>query len=62
MAYAGLLITLAGAIISVASLGITDSVSARLGIVLVGIVVSLVGICKFVNGAYLTNAIWKKGH
>ena len=60
MALAGLVITLLGFAIAVASLGITSSNTVRLGIVSVGILVSLFGIMGVLNQAYLKNAIWKK--
>jgi len=56
----GIVITLLGFVIAVASLGITDSVNGRLVIVLVGIAVSLVGIMGVLNRHYLKNALWKK--
>jgi hypothetical protein len=60
MAIAGLAVTLLGFLIALFSLSITDSVNGRLIIVLIGIVVSLVGIFGLVNTAYLKNAIWRK--
>ena len=42
------------------SLGLASSVGVRMAMVLVGIVVSLVGILGVINGAYLKNAIWKR--
>jgi hypothetical protein len=60
MIYAGILVTLAGFAIAVASLGLTSSVSARLLIVLLGLAVSLFGIIGVINKAYLKNAIWRK--
>ena len=60
MAFIGLGITFLGFVIAVLSLGMASSTGVRMGMVLAGIVVSLVGICKFVNGAYLKDAIWKK--
>ena len=60
MAFIGLVITLLGFVISVASLGITASASGRLGIVLAGIVVSLIGSLGLINQAYQKNAVWKK--
>jgi hypothetical protein len=56
----GLLITLAGFILSLLSLTLATSVNARMFIVLAGIVISLVGIVGVVNRAYLKDAIWKK--
>lgn len=61
MAIVGLVVTLAGAAIGVASLGLASSAGARLGIVLAGIAVSLFGIIGLINPAYLKNAIWKGG-
>lgn len=60
MAVIGLLVTLLGFAIAVMSLGITQAMGARLGIVLLGIAVSLFGIIGLLNPAYLKNAIWRK--
>ena len=60
MAFVGLVITFVGFVVAVASLGLTASAGGRMGIVLVGIVVSLVGIMGVLNQAYMKNAIWKK--
>ena len=60
MAIAGLVVTLLGFIISVASLGMSSSVSGRMVIVLVGLVVSLVGIIGMVNPAFQKKAAWRK--
>jgi hypothetical protein len=60
MAFAGLLVTLLGFVIAVLSLGMTQSVEARLGIVLAGLAVSLFGIIGLLNPAYLKNVIWRK--
>jgi cytochrome c biogenesis protein CcdA len=60
MAFAGLAITFLGFLVAVGSLGISNSNTVRGVIVLVGIVVSLVGIMGVTNQAYLKNAIWKK--
>jgi hypothetical protein len=60
MAFAGLGIALLGFLLAAASLGISDSTTARLGIVLIGIVVSLFGIVGVLNPAYMKDAIWKK--
>jgi hypothetical protein len=38
----------------------TDSVTGRMILVLVGIAVSLAGIFGLLNTAYLKNAIWRK--
>ena len=60
MALLGLVITFAGWALAASSVGITSSTTGRLGIVLVGIVVSLVGILGVINPAYQKNAVWKK--
>lgn len=60
MAFVGLAITFLGFALAVASIGMTSGNSARLVIVVVGIVGSLVGIMGVLNQAYLKNAIWKK--
>ena len=60
MAFGGLVVTLIGFLIAVGSVGMTTSTTGRLGLVLVGIVVSLFGIMGPINGAYQKNAVWKK--
>ena len=60
MIYAGILVTLAGFAIAVASLGLTSSVNARLLIVVLGLAVSLFGIIGVINKWFLKNAIWRK--
>ena len=60
MAIAGLIVTLLGFIIAVASLGMSSSVSGRMVIVLIGLVVSLVGIIGLINPAFQKKAAWKK--
>jgi len=60
MAFVGLSVVLLGFLLAAASLGITDSTTARLGIVVVGICVSLFGIMGIINPVYLKDAIWKK--
>lgn len=56
----GILITLSGFVISVLCLALQSNI-ARLGVVLLGLAVSLFGIIGVLNRAYLKNAIWKKG-
>jgi hypothetical protein len=56
----GILITLLGFVISFLSLGMTQSVNARMAMVLVGIAVSFAGIFGVINKAYLKNAVWRK--
>ena len=60
MTIAGVFVALLGFVISVASLGVTSSVSGRMVMVLIGIVVSLVGILGLINRAAMKNAIWRK--
>jgi len=60
MVFVGLAITVLGWVIAVGSLGMTANTSGRLGLVLVGIAVSLVGIMGVLNQAYLKNALWKR--
>jgi hypothetical protein len=60
MAAIGLVITFLGFVLSVSSLGLTDSNSTRLVIVLVGMAISLGGILGVLNPAYQKNALWKK--
>jgi hypothetical protein len=60
MAIAGLIVTLLGFIVAVASLGMSSSVGGRMVIVLVGLVVSLVGIIGLINPAFQKKAAWKK--
>ncbi len=60
MAIAGLIVTLLGFIVAVASLGMSSSVGGRMVIVLVGLVLSLVGIIGMVNPAFQKKAVWKK--
>ena len=60
MAFAGLGVTLAGFLIAFASLGLTASNGGRLGLVLVGIAVSLFGILGIINPAYQKTAEWKR--
>ncbi len=56
----GIFVTLLGFVISLASLAVKSN-SGRLGIVLLGLALSLYGILGVLNQAYLKNAIWKKG-
>ncbi len=60
MIIAGIVVTLLGFLISVASLGVTSSVGGRMVMVLLGIAVSLVGIIGVLNRGYLSKAIWRK--
>jgi hypothetical protein len=60
MGAVGLIVTLAGFLLAAASVGITSSNGGRLGLVVVGIVISLVGILGVINPAYQKNAVWRK--
>ncbi len=60
MIVVGIVVTLLGFVISVASLGITSSVGGRLALVLIGIALSLVGIMGILNRYYLSRAVWRK--
>jgi uncharacterized membrane protein YgaE (UPF0421/DUF939 family) len=60
MAFVGIIVTLAGFVLAAASVGLTASTNGRLGMVLVGIVISLIGILGVLNPAYQKNAVWKK--
>ena len=60
MVAAGVLVTVAGFLLSAASVALSDSTGVRLAVVLVGIALSLTGIIGMINPAYVKNAIWKK--
>lgn len=60
MGIAGLIVTFLGFIIAVASLGMSSSVGGRMVIVLIGLVVSLVGIIGLINPAFQKKAAWRK--
>jgi hypothetical protein len=60
MGIAGLVVTLLGFFIAVASVGLSSSVGGRMVIVLVGLAVSLVGIIGLINPAFQKKAAWRK--
>jgi hypothetical protein len=60
MAGIGIVVTLLGFVITLMSLGMTDSVNARMIMSLVGIAVSFFGIMGLIIPAYNKNAIWRK--
>jgi hypothetical protein len=60
MALVGIIVTFLGFVLAAASVGITASNTGRLGMVVVGIAVSLVGILGVINPAYQKDALWKK--
>jgi hypothetical protein len=60
MALVGLVVTFAGFALAALSVGFTSSTGGRLGLVLVGLALSLFGIIGLINPAYQKNAVWKK--
>ena len=60
MTLVGILVTVLGFIVAFLSLAMTTSPGARLGIVLLGIAVSLGGIIGLLNSAFQKNAVWRK--
>jgi len=55
----GILLALAGWLVPVVGLTMTQSLGARFALSGVGLIISLVGILVVLNGAHLKNAIWK---
>ena len=55
----GLVMALAGWLIPVVALTMTQSTAARMIVSLLGLAISLVGILMVMNKAHLKNAIWK---
>jgi hypothetical protein len=55
MTFVGLAVTFLGFVIAFASLGTTDSTTGRMGMVLAGIAVSLIGIMGVITPAYQKN-------
>ena len=60
MAFVGVLVTFVGFLISVMSLSMASSVGGRMVMVLIGLVVSLIGIIGIINRAFLKNAVWRR--
>jgi hypothetical protein len=60
MTFVGLAVTFLGFVIAFASLGVTESTGGRMGMVLAGIVVSLIGIIGMITPAYQKTWIWKR--
>ncbi|HEY2380700.1 MAG TPA: hypothetical protein VGK48_05900 [Terriglobia bacterium] len=56
----GLLLAVAGWLLPVVALSMTQSTAARFGACVVGLVISLIGILGVLNRAHLAEAIWKK--
>jgi uncharacterized membrane protein len=59
MKIVGVLVVLAGWLIPVVGVTITQSMSVRFALVLLGIAVTLFGIVGVLNRAHLKSAIWK---
>jgi hypothetical protein len=55
----GLLLAVVGWLIPVVGLTLTQSLSARFILVVIGIGISLIGILGVLNKAHMKNAIWK---
>jgi len=60
MGFVGILVTFLGFVIAVLSLGMAQSVGARLVMVLIGIAVSLFGIMGIIIPAFRKYAPWRK--
>jgi hypothetical protein len=60
MGLVGLIVTFAGFLLAAMSVGISASTTGRLAMVLVGIIISLIGIMGVINPAYQKNVVWKK--
>lgn len=60
MVLVGIAVAVLGFVISLLSLVMASSVSGRLVMVTVGIVVSIFAIIGLINRAYLKNPIWKR--
>lgn len=56
----GICVTVLGFLVSLLSLGITTAVGVRMAMVLFGLALSLFGIIRIINRAYMKNAIWRK--
>ena len=61
MKIVGILLALAGWLIPVVALSMTQSTAARFAAAVLGIIISLVGILGVLNSAHQADAIWKKG-
>jgi hypothetical protein len=60
MMVVGIVVTLLGFLVAVASVGITSSVGGRMGLVLAGMAICLVGIIGVLNRHFVGKAIWRK--
>ena len=59
MKLVGILLAVAGWVLPVVGLTMTESLGTRFVLSGVGIIISLVGILVVLNGAHLKEAIWK---
>ncbi len=59
MKIVGILMALAGWLLPVISLPLTQSLTARFVLAVLGLIISLVGILGVLNHAHLKHAIWK---
>jgi hypothetical protein len=60
MTFVGLAVAFLGFMIAFSSLGLAESTGARMGLVLAGIAVTLVGIMGVIVPAYQKTWIWKR--
>jgi hypothetical protein len=60
MIVAGVVVTLLGFLVAVASLGVTSSVEGRMVMVLAGLAISLIGIIGVLNRTFVSKAIWRR--
>ena len=60
MTFLGLLLTIAGFLLTLLSLGFTAAVGVRMAMTLAGLAISLTGIIGVLNKAMLKNVIWKR--
>ena len=61
MRIVGILVALAGWLLPLVALSMTQSTGTRFGACVLGIIISLVGILGILNGVHQADAIWKKG-
>ena len=59
MKLVGILMAIAGWVVPVVGLTMTESLGARFVLSGIGLIISLVGILVVLNGAHLKEAIWK---
>jgi hypothetical protein len=59
MKFVGILLALAGWLLPVVTLPLTQSLTARFILAVLGIAISLAGILGVLNKAHLKHAIWK---